>query len=233
MLEIEDEQDCRTITLTRPERRNALTPEGLEQLERAVVEADAPVVYLRGEGSAFCAGADLDVVSALDREAAEEFAAHGQRVADVIERADSVVVAGIDGPARGGGVELALACDLRIATPAATFAEPGVKLGIFGAWGGTVRLPEVLGLGDALDLALSGRTIDAEEALRIGLISRVVESPRAVAEELTRNEPDALRVIKKRVRAREDRSIQMEREAEAFGRLVAANGSAIAEKRSR
>lgn len=232
MIEIDEVEGVREIILARPQRRNALTPEGLDELEAAVVDADAPVVHLRGTGPAFCAGADLDVVADLDREGAEEFAARGQRVADAIEGADAVVVAGIDGPARGGGVELALACDLRVATPDATFAEPGVRLGIFGAWGGTVRLPEVVGQGEALDLALSGRAIDAEEALRIGLVSRVVESPRTVAEELAANDPAALRVLKERLRDRADRSTRLERETEAFGRLIERNGSAIADLRS-
>jgi enoyl-CoA hydratase/carnithine racemase len=232
MIEIDETEDLRVVTLARPERRNALTPEGLAALERAVSEADAPVVYLRGAGPAFCAGADLDVVAGLGREGAEAFAARGQRVADAIEGADSVVVAGIDGPARGGGVELSLACDLRVATPEATFAEPGVRLGIFGAWGGTVRLPEVVGIGEALDLALSGRVVDAEAALRMGLVSRVVESPRAVAEALATNDPAALGVVKERLRARGDRSSRLERETEAFGRLIEQNGEAIADLRA-
>ena len=226
-----DGGDVRVVTLARPERRNALTVEGLDALERAIADADAPVVYLRGEGPAFCAGADLDVVSGLDREAAEAFAERGQRVANSIESADSVVVAGVDGAARGGGVELALACDLRVATPEATFAEPGVRLGLFGAWGGTVRLPRVLGEGEALDLALSGRTVDAEEALRAGLVSRVTDDPRAVADELAENDPETLRVVKDRMRDRSSASEQEAREAEAFGRLVERHANAIAEER--
>ena len=233
MIEIDEVDEAneagnvRVVTLARPARRNALTPQGLAALERAVTEADTPVVYLQGAGSAFCAGADLDVVADLDREEAEEFATLGQRVADAIEEADSVVVAGIDGPARGGGVELALACDLRIATTEATFAEPGVRLGIFGSWGGTVRLPEVVGQGHALDLALSGRVIDAETALQMGLVSRVVDDPRAVAEELAANEPDALQVVKERVRDRGAFRERMEREQVAFGRLVERNGADV------
>lgn len=233
MIEIEDvgadeeAERIRVVTLARPERRNALTPEGLAALERAVTDADAPVTYLQGSGSAFCAGADLDVVASLSRAEAEDFAALGQRVADAIENSESVVVAGIDGPVRGGGVELALACDLRVATPEATFAEPGVRLGIFGAWGGTVRLPEIVGQGHALDLALSGRVIDAEEALGMGLVSRVVDDPRVVAGELASNDPDALRIVKERVRDRDGFDSRMEREQVAFGELVEQNGSKI------
>ncbi|WP_313693737.1 enoyl-CoA hydratase/isomerase family protein [Halorarum halobium] len=224
-----DGGDYRVVTVDRPAARNALRPADLDALEAAVVEATEPVVLLRGAGDAFCAGADLDVVADLSDPAA--FAAHGQRVAAGIEDADAVVVAGIDGPARGGGVELALACDVRIATPRATFAESGVRFGLFGAWGGTVRLPRVLREGDAMEFALSGRTIDAEEARRIGLVSRVVPDPATVAAELAGNEPDALAVVKRRLR---DGAPVAEREAaerEAFARLHAAHGPEIARDR--
>lgn len=227
----DDGSDVRVVTLDRPEQRNALTPEGLDALEAAVTETDCPVVYLRGDGPAFCAGADLDVVAGLDREEAEEFAKRGQQVANAIEDAESVVVAGIDGPARGGGIELALACDLRVATPEATIAEPGVKLGLFGAWGGTVRLPRIVGEGEALDLALSGRVIDAEEALRMGLVSRVTDDPRAVADELAANDPETLRIVKERVRDSDSANQQERREAEVFGNLVERHAEAIAERR--
>jgi enoyl-CoA hydratase len=210
----------RVVTLDRPARRNALTRAGLDDLAAAVDDADEPVVYLRGAGDAFCAGADLDIVADLDGETAPDFARLGQRVARTIETADSVVVAGVDGAARGGGVELALACDLRIATDRATFAESGVTLGLFGAWGGTARLPRVVGEADAMDLALSGRVVDADEALRMGLVSRVVDDPRRVATELADNDHDTLRVLKTRLRDDAPVPEQEEREAAAFGRLV-------------
>ncbi len=231
MIRVTDDDKIRIITIDRPESRNALTESGLDDLARAVRTADQSVVYLHGEGSAFCAGADLDVVAGLDRESAEAFAERGQRVADAIERAESVVVAGIDGFARGGGVELALACDLRVATPEATFAEPGVRLGIFGAWGGTARLPEIVGLGDALDLALSGQVVSAEDAHRMGLISRITDDPQEVAAEIAENAPEALRVVKRRVRDRSSVEVQAAREAEAFGELVAEHAENIAAQR--
>ncbi|WP_135305811.1 enoyl-CoA hydratase/isomerase family protein [Haloarcula amylovorans] len=211
----------RVLTFDRPERRNALDREALADLETAVTNATEPVVYLRGAGEAFCAGADLDVVRSLDGDAAAaDFAALGQRVATTIERYDGAVVAGIDGAARGGGVELALACDLRVATPEATFAETGVKLGLFGAWGGTARLPRVVGEGEALDLALSGRTIAAEAALRMGLVSRIVEDPRRVADELAAVDTRALRALKDRMRDEADQQTKETRERTAFARLV-------------
>jgi enoyl-CoA hydratase/carnithine racemase len=228
MVRIEDDGDLRVVTLDRPARRNALTPATLEELERAVVDCPAPVVYISGAGEAFCAGADLSVVAeVVESGEFEPFVRRGQRVADAIERASSVVVAGIDGAARGGGVELALACDLRVATPRATFAEPGVTFGLFGAWGGTIRLPEVVGLGDALDLSLSGRVVDAEEARRIGLVSRVVEDPRSVAGSLTANDHRAMALLKERVRDRAPKADQEDAEVAAFEALGAVHADEL------
>ncbi|MEF8840048.1 MAG: enoyl-CoA hydratase/isomerase family protein [Haloarculaceae archaeon] len=230
MIRTEDREDVRVVTLDRPERRNALTLDGLADLERAVEGATQPVVYLTGAGGAFSAGADFDVVSevaAEGPEAIEAFVDRGQRTMRAIEDAESVVVAGIDGPARGGGVELALACDLRVATPGATFAETGVSLGLFGAWGGTARLPEVVGTGDALDLSLSGRTVDAKTALRIGLVQRVTTEPRSVAEEIAGNDPVALGALKRLVRGTGDREEREAREREAFVDLLSARRDGI------
>ena len=138
-------------------------------------------------------------------------------------------MAGVDGAARGGGVELAVACDLRVATPRATFAEPGVTFGLFGAWGGTVRLPEVVGLGDAMDLSLSGRVIAAEEARRIGLVSRVVEEPRSVAEAVADNDPAALSHLKERLRDRGSTPEQEAADVEAFASLVERHAQSLRE----
>ncbi|MCY4730945.1 enoyl-CoA hydratase/isomerase family protein [Natronomonas gomsonensis] len=232
MIRVEDGGNVRVVTLDRPERRNALTPAALAELEAAVTDCAAPVVYLRGAGEAFCAGADLSTVATVaerDPDSVEPFVRRGQAVADAIESSSSVVVAGIEGAARGGGVELALACDMRLATPKATFGEPGVTFGLFGAWGGTVRLPEVVGMGDALDFSLSGRVIDAEEALRIGLVSRVVESPQAVAERVAENDSLALEHVKERIRDRGPKSEQEDAEVAAFEALVEAHAEDLRE----
>ena len=234
MIRTRTDGDVRVVTLDRPEARNALRPgdltalrEAFEGAEREEPERDGrpPVTYLRGAGDAFCAGADLDAVAALDDP--EAFARRGQRAAAAIAESASVVVCGIDGPARGGGVELALAADVRVATPRATFAEPGVSFGLFGAWGGTVRLPRVMREGDALDFALSGRVLDAETALRTGLVSRVVDDPRSVADEVAGGEADALTAIKRRMRDRRDGDTQERAEATAFADLHAAHADEI------
>ncbi|MFP8957562.1 enoyl-CoA hydratase/isomerase family protein [Natrialbaceae archaeon A-CW3] len=231
MIETETTGRVRTIRFARPEARNALTWAGLEALEAAVTEANAPVVVLEGAGSAFCAGADLDLVADIDRTEAEDFARLGQRVARALESTPAITVAAIDGAARGGGLELALACDLRVGTPAATVGEPGVTFGLFGAWGGTVRLPRIVGEGNALDLACTGRVIDAEAAHRMGLLSQVVDDPVEVATAMADHPPETLEVLKARLRDDGDRSVQEEREATAFGRLVEQYGDGIADRR--
>ena len=210
----------RTVTLDRPEARNALTMAALEELERAVAETDEPVLAVRGAGEAFCAGADLDLVADLDPDGADALARRGQDVARAIESSEAATVAAIDGPAVGGGLELALACDLRAATPRSTFGEPGVTFGLFGAWGGTIRLPRVVGEGNALDLALSGRTIDAETAREMGLVSRVVDEPGDVVAELADNPPETVAALKSRLRDDADVETRERREAEAFAELV-------------
>jgi enoyl-CoA hydratase/carnithine racemase len=228
MIDIQDDDGVRVVTLDRPERRNALTPAMLEALQSAVVECSAPALYLRGAGDAFCAGADLSTVAEVAETGdVEPFVRRGQQVADTIEESSTVVIAGIDGAARGGGVELALACDIRLATPEATFGEPGVTFGVFGAWGGTVRLPESVGIGDALDFSLSGRVIDSTEALRIGLVSRVLEDPRAVADHVAGNDRAALEHVKSRIRDRRDKQTQEDAEVAAFEDLVETHAVAL------
>ncbi|MFC7059426.1 enoyl-CoA hydratase/isomerase family protein [Halovenus salina] len=221
MIRTETDGPLRVVTLDRPDRRNALDPDGLDALSAAVEQATEPVVYLHGAGEAFCAGADLSVVSELDREEAVAFAEHGQQVARTLETYDGVVVAGIDGAARGGGVELALACDIRVGTPEATLSESGVSLGLFGAWGGTARLSRIVGETVAMDISLSGRVLSGTEAREVGLLSRVVEEPRAVATEIAANDAGALRTIKQRIRDDDSVETQETRAAAAFGNLIA------------
>jgi enoyl-CoA hydratase/carnithine racemase len=211
----------RVVTLDAPERANALTRDGLDALRDAVTDADESVLYLRGAGEAFCAGADLDTVDELSGADAAAFARRGQRVARALAGFDGATVAGVDGAARGGAVDLALACDLRLATPAATVAASGVTIGLLGAWGGTARLPRVVGQGVALDLALTGRVLDAEAALRTGLVSRVTETPRTVAETVAEHDPAAVRAVMRCVRGAGPREDRERREAAAFADLVA------------
>jgi len=220
MIRTRDDGAVRVVTLDRPDSRNALTRDGLDELGAVIREATTPVVYLHGAGPAFCAGADLSLMQELDGDEAAAFARRGQTTMNAIEAADPVVVAGIDGAARGGGVELALAADVRVATPEATFGEPGVSLGIFGAWGGTRRLLETVGPSHAADLSLSGRTIDADAALAMGLVSRFVEDPRRIAESIAANDHDALRAVRRLFAGPRSAAEQERRERAAFSHLL-------------
>ncbi len=178
------------VRLNRPDRMNALSSAMLdeigsvfERIERAREEGAVRAVILTGEGErAFCAGTDINELAALDVEEARSTALRGQRVCDQIERCRVPVIAAINGVAAGGGCELALACHLRVASKSATFSLPEVKLGVIPAYGGTQRLARVTGTGPALKMMLTGATVPAEEAWRVGLVNRVVEPDRLLTE---------------------------------------------------
>ena len=134
------------------------------------------MIVLTGAGDkAFAAGADIKYMSGLTVEQAKEWGALGHQVGQLLEIAPKVSLAAINGFALGGGCELALACDMRYAATTAKLGQPEVNLGIFPGWGGTQRLARVCGLGVAKDLILTGRVVDADEALRIGLVNDVFE----------------------------------------------------------
>ncbi|HEX8850363.1 MAG TPA: enoyl-CoA hydratase-related protein [Gemmatimonadaceae bacterium] len=174
-----------TITVNRPDRLNALdraTLAGLgEAIDRARASADVLGVIVTGAGRAFVAGADISQFPTLTEEEARRFAHHGQHVFRRFETSPKPVIAAVNGFALGGGCELALACHVRIASEAAKLGQPEVKLGIIPGYGGTQRLPRLVGKGRALQLILTGETIDAEEALRIGLVNAVVPAAELIA----------------------------------------------------
>jgi enoyl-CoA hydratase len=171
----------RRVIINRPDKLNVLDLGVIEGLEKAVrtlsAEKSCRVVIISGSGGrAFCAGADIKYLLQLANSGSTgRFADRIHRLYSAIESMKKPVIAAIDGYCLGGGCELALACDIRIATPDSKFGQPEVKIGIVPGGGGTVRLPEVVGPAAAKELILTGRTIDAKEALRIGLISRVVK----------------------------------------------------------
>jgi len=181
------------VTLNRPEKLNALNNEVLKELEQLFAElehdAEVGVVVLTGAGEkAFVAGADIAELKALDTAGARVQALRGQAVYQRIESFPKPVIAAVNGFALGGGCELALACHIRIASENARFGLPEVSLGIIPGYGGTQRLPRLVGKGVALDLILSGEMAPAPEALRMGLVSRVVPQAdlRTTAEKLAR-----------------------------------------------
>jgi len=194
------------LTLNRPQSLNALSTALLNELRRAILDirndARVRVVILTGAGSrAFAAGADLKELTELPPTAMQAYAQAGQQVFQLIEELGKPVVAAINGFALGGGCELAMSCTLRVAADTARFGQPEVNLGLIPGFAGTQRLPRLLGQGRALDLLLTGRQIDAVEALRIGLVERVVAAAdvmteaRSIAETLAAKPPLAVRAI--------------------------------------
>ena len=167
-----------TITVNRPEKLNALNDVTMGELgvplEEVRTRADIGGVIVTGAGRAFVAGADISELAAQRPIDARRRALRGQMVYYQFESCPKPVVAAVNGFALGGGCELAMACHLRIASETAKFGQPEVKLGIIPGYGGTQRLPRLVGRGRALQLLLSGDTIDAAEAFRIGLVNRVV-----------------------------------------------------------
>ena len=166
------------ITINRPKKLNALNVATVGEIDLAIHEAaddgDVWAVCLTGAGDrSFVAGADIEELNTLDAVKAKEFAERGQAVFSRIERLKKPVVAAVNGFAFGGGCELAMACHFRIATTTAVFGQPEVKLGLIPGYGGTQRLPRLIGRGRALDLLLSGRNVAADEAERIGLVNLV------------------------------------------------------------
>jgi enoyl-CoA hydratase len=202
------ERDARTavVTLNRPAVLNALNKSTLDDLRRAVLELradpDVLAIIITGSGGkAFAAGADISELTALSAEQAHTHARTGQHVFDVIETLGKPTIAAINGYALGGGCELAMACTLRVAADTARLGQPEINLGLIPGYGGTQRLPRLVGKGVALDLLLTGRQIAAEEALRLGLVNRVVpaaqlmETAKGIAADLTGKPPLAARYI--------------------------------------
>ena len=174
-----------TVTLNRPEQRNALDEALLGLLREAVDDAasDTSVraVVITGAGErAFCAGADIRHMQTMDETQAREWGHLGHAVFAALERLPKPVIAAINGVAVGGGCELALACDFRFMAQSARIGQPEIKLGLIPGWGGTQRLPRIVGRSLAKDLVLTGRLMPADEALRVGLVGGVAPDAAAV-----------------------------------------------------
>jgi enoyl-CoA hydratase len=202
-LQYEVRDGIATITVHRPDKLNALNRATILELGEAVratrEAGEVRGVLLTGSGAkSFVAGADIAELSRMGPVDGIEVSRLGQRVFREIELSRKPVVAAVNGFALGGGCELALACHLRIASENAKFGLPEVKLGIIPGYGGTLRLPRIVGKGRALELMLTGEMIGAEEAHRIGLVNRVVaqdalqEQARALLQTILRNGPVAL-----------------------------------------
>ena len=176
-----------TVTVNRPDKLNALNAVVIRELGEAAarIAGDAAIrgAILTGAGpKAFVAGADISEIASQGPVDGKARALEGQRSFRALERCGKPVIAAVNGFALGGGCELAMACHLRVASETARFGQPEVKLGIGPGYGGSVRLPRLVGKGRALELLLTGQMIDAQEAHRIGLVNRVVPADRLLEE---------------------------------------------------
>ena len=227
------------VTLNRPKLLHALNSQVFDELEtvfRALTDdADVRVVLLTGSGEkAFAAGADINEITATDTASGAAKARRGQAVFRLIETCGKPVIALINGFALGGGCELAMACTLRLASDTARLGQPEVKLGLIPGYGGTQRLPRLVGQPAALKLLLTGEMIVAAEALRIGLVDEVVPAARLMerGRELARNiasmAPLAIAACLEAVKRGSDLGLEtaLDVEAHIFGRLCGTDDKA-------
>jgi enoyl-CoA hydratase len=239
---VEEDGGVALVTIDRQEALNALDVPTLtelrDRLRELAADDSARAVVLTGAGEkAFVAGADIKYMAGLDPEGAKAWGALGHEAARLLEEMPKPTIAAVNGFALGGGCELALGCDLRYAASRARLGQPEIDLGIVPGWGGTQRLARICGLGAAKDLILTGRTVEAEEALRIGLVDAiadpVLERALETARALAAKSRGALAVAKRLLDLSPG---ALEREAEEFGELFATADAkeglaAFAEKR--
>lgn len=198
------------VTISRPEALNALNTRFFNEMDQVVAEInanpDVRVMIITGEGKAFVAGADIAEMVDKTQEEGSDFSRLGQNTFGSLEKMEIPVIAAINGFALGGGLELAMGCDFRIASTKAKFGQPEVSLGLIPGYAATQRLPRLTGLGDALYLLMTAEMIDANEALRIGLLQKVVEPEELmevvmkIAKTIISKGPKAVKLIKKVVR---------------------------------
>ena len=249
MIELRRDGGVVIVTIARPEALNALDVATLTELRDRLLElrddVEARVVVLTGAGDkAFVAGADIKYMSGLDIDQAKAWGELGHGAGQLLETMPKPTIAAVNGFALGGGCELALACDLRYASAAAKLGQPEINLGIIPGWGGTQRLARVCGLAVAKDLILTGRTVGAEEALRLGLVNRVsepgelMERTMETARQLASKSPIALAAAKAAVNnaLQGDHADNLLAEADDFGELFSSEDAkegltAFAEKR--
>ncbi len=239
-----------TLTINRPEALNAMNDSVVADLESAVQscidDENVGVVILTGSGDkAFVAGADIKNMQSMGPEGALAFGKAGQQMTLTIENSPKPVIAAVNGFALGGGCEISMACHIRVASENATFGQPEVLLGILPGWGGTQRLPRLVGTGIANEIITTGRMVKADEAKAIGLVNHVVPQDALmdkcieIANQILRNGPNAvaqsLDCIRKGVgqSTEEGLAIEVDNFSKLFGTEEASEGlTAFVEKRS-
>jgi 3-hydroxypropionyl-coenzyme A dehydratase len=178
-IQVEPQEDVAIIRINRPEALNAMNTDVISELSRAIdivgVDDGIKVVIITGAGDrSFCAGADISYMVDIDPMTAERYASSAQSVLNKIEKLEKPVIAAVNGFALGGGCELAMVCDLRIASSNAKLGQPEVTIGIPPGWGGTQRLMRIVGPAKAKELVFTGKMITADEAFQIGLVNNIV-----------------------------------------------------------
>ena len=228
-LSLQKDGSVAILKINRPQALNALNTETILELERAVDELNKDdsvrVVIVSGEGKSFVAGADIAEMRNMDALQARAFAQTGQRVLAKLENMEKPVIAAINGYALGGGCELALACDIRIASEKAKLGQPEVGLGVIPGFAGTQRFARLCGISVAKEMIFTGDLIDARAALEIGLVNRVVADEAlmsealAVAKKIASKGPLAVKLAKTVINRGLDTNFQTgaSYEAEAFG----------------
>jgi len=247
---LEISEGVAVLTINRPDKLNALNNETMEELRQAFEHLrendEAKVVILTGAGEkAFVAGADISEIRQLDEATGKEFSLRGHKILTQIETLEKPVIAAVNGFALGGGCELAMACHIRLASENAKFGQPEVKLGIIPGYGGTVRLPRLVGKGKALQMTLTGLPISAKDAKCAGLVEEVyppeelLPKAREMAKAIIANGPYAVKTVIRAVNEGLEMSLEQAKENEAtlFAKTCATDDmkegtSAFLEKRA-
>jgi enoyl-CoA hydratase len=235
-LKFEQENGVGLLTIARPEALNALNSRFFKEFNQFldIIETDKTirVLILTGEGKAFVAGADIAEMQNMGQKEGYEFSKIGQNTFERLEKLDIVVVGAINGFALGGGCELAMACDFRIASEKAKFGMPEVSLGLIPGYGGTQRLSRLVGIGNSLFLTLTGQMVDATEAFRLGLVQKISEpdllisDAKGIAAKIVAQGPNAVKAAKKVVRSgyKTDISSGFDIESDWFGKQFVGDG---------
>lgn len=247
---LEKQDNVAIVTINRPKVLNALNTETLLELNSAFDEVENDeniyVLVITGAGKAFVAGADIKEMKDMTTIEGRKFGVLGNKVFRKLETLDKPVIAAVNGFALGGGCELSMACDIRIASTKAKFGQPEVTLGITPGFGGTQRLARHVGLGMAKELIYTGKMINSEEALRIGLVNSVVEPEKLMeetmklAQTISKNAPVAVRLCKEAINRgmQADIDTALRYESEVFGECFSTEDqkegmSAFIEKREK
>lgn len=236
-LKLEEKNNILFVTISRPEAMNALNTRFFQEMDEVIanhaVKENLRAMVITGEGKAFVAGADIAEMVNKNSVEGTDFSLLGQNTFASLGKLEIPVIAAINGFALGGGLELAMSCDFRIASTKAKFGQPEVNLGLIPGYAGTQRLPRLVGLADALYLLLTAEMIDAPTALRIGLVQQVVEPEElmevvtAIASKIASKGPEAIKKVKFVTRQGlcSDFESGSKLEAEQFGSLFGNEGT--------